>query len=158
MGFLNIINYPYPLRISTRQYLRQKEAFAYKAMLFGLINDLSKFQRLMNHILTDFLRKFLEVYVDDLCVHSWQRMDHLSQLRSIFKKCQLYQLSLNPKKCVFMMRQGKILGHIVSKNGICTDEEKIKVIVNMPKPMLETYKPSWGIVATIGDLFFNMPP
>ena len=33
-----------------------------------------------------------------------------------------------------MVRQGKILGHIVSKNGICTDEEKIKVIVNMPKP------------------------
>ena len=33
-----------------------------------------------------------------------------------------------------MVTQGKILGHFVSKNGICTDEEKIKVIVNMPRP------------------------
>ena len=33
-----------------------------------------------------------------------------------------------------MVRQGKILGHIVSKNGIFTDEEKIEVIVNMPRP------------------------
>ena len=33
-----------------------------------------------------------------------------------------------------MVRQGKILGHIMCKNGICTDEEKIKVIVTMPKP------------------------
>ena len=33
-----------------------------------------------------------------------------------------------------MVRQGKILGHIVSKNGICMDEEKIKVIVTMPRP------------------------
>ena len=33
-----------------------------------------------------------------------------------------------------MVRQGKILGHIVSKNGISTDEEKINVIVQMPRP------------------------
>ena len=33
-----------------------------------------------------------------------------------------------------MVRQGKILGHIVSKNGISTDEEKINIIVQMPRP------------------------
>ena len=32
-----------------------------------------------------------------------------------------------------MVRQGKVLGHIVSKNNICRDEEKIQVIVNMPR-------------------------
>ena len=88
----------------------------------------------MCHIFKDFLKSFLEVYVDNLCVHSQQRMDHLSQLKAIFEKCQLYQLCLIPKKSVFMVRQGKFLGHIVSKNGICTNEEKIKVIVNMPRP------------------------
>ena len=36
-----------------------------------------------------------------------------------------------------MVRKGKILGHIVSKNSICIDEEKIKVIVNMPRPRNE---------------------
>ena len=73
----------------------------------------------------EFLRSFLEVYVDDLCVHSQQRVDHLSQLRAIFENCQLYRLCLNPKKCVFMVRQGKTLGHIVSNNGISMDEENI---------------------------------
>ena len=61
-------------------------------------------------------------------------MDHLSQLRAIFEKCQLYQLFLNLEKHVFMVRQGKILCHIVFKNGICTDEGKIKAFVNMPRP------------------------
>ena len=103
-------------------------------MPFGLTNSPSTFQRLMCHIFKDFLRSFLEVYVDDQCVHSWQMMDHLTQLRSIFKKFQLYRLCLNLEKCVFMVRHGKILGHIVSKNGICTDKEKIKVIMNMPRP------------------------
>ena len=34
-----------------------------------------------------------------------------------------------------MVRQGKILGHIISTNGILTDEEKIKVIVDLPRPI-----------------------
>ena len=33
-----------------------------------------------------------------------------------------------------MVRQGKILGHIVSRNGISTDFEKIKIIVELPRP------------------------
>ena len=34
-----------------------------------------------------------------------------------------------------MVRQGKILGHIVSTNGIATYQEKIKVIVELPQPL-----------------------
>ena len=33
-----------------------------------------------------------------------------------------------------MVRQGKILGHIVSKNGISTDQDKIQVILQLPRP------------------------
>ena len=33
-----------------------------------------------------------------------------------------------------MVRQGKILGHIVSKNRISTDQEKIQVILQLPRP------------------------
>ena len=72
--------------------------------------------------------------MDDLCVHSKKRGDHLSQLQLIFEKCQLYRLCLNPDKCVFMVRQGKILGHVVSKNGISNDEDKIQVILQLPQP------------------------
>ena len=47
-----------------------------------------------------------------------------------------------------MVRQGKILGHTVSKNGICTNEEKIQVIVNMPRPKnakeVQEFMGHWG--------------
>ena len=39
------------------------------------------------------------------------------------------------KKCKFMVRQGKVLGHIVSKNGISTNLDKISVIVEFPRPI-----------------------
>ena len=134
--------------------------FAYRVMPFGLTNAPSTFQRLMFHIFKDFLRNFLEVYVDYLCVHSQKRMDQLSQLKAIFKKCQLYQLYLTTRKCVFLIRQGKILHHIVSKNGICIDKEKIQVIMNMPRP--KNAKEVQAFMGHCGDtnkdLSFNMPP
>ena len=102
-------------------------------MPFGLTNALATFQRLMCHIFKEFLKKLLEVYVDDLCVHSKQRLEHMSQLWAIFEKCHMYRLSLNPEKCAFMVQQGKILGHIVSKNGILTNEEKVSAIAQMVK-------------------------
>ena len=103
-------------------------------MPFGLTNALATFQRLMCHVFRAFLRIFLEVNVDDPCVYSKQRSDHLLQLKLIFEKCRTYRICLNPDKCVFMVRQGKILGHIVSKNGISTDQDKIQVILKLPRP------------------------
>src|SRR5271170_6870742 len=108
--------------------------FAYRVMPFGLTNAPATFQRLMSHAFKEYLRDFLEVYMDDLCIHSGQRSQHIEHLTLIFQKCRLYRICLNPEKCVFMVRQGKILGHIVSKNGISTDFEKIRVIVELPRP------------------------
>ena len=53
--------------------------FAFKRMPFGLINVPVTFQRLMNHAFREFLMQFLEVFLDDLCVHSsWK--EHLECL------------------------------------------------------------------------------
>ena len=71
-------------------FATKQGTFAYRVMPFGLSNAPYTFQRFMCHIFKDFLKSFLEVYVDDLCVHFWERMDHLSQLKAIFEKCQLY--------------------------------------------------------------------
>ncbi|MCO5567826.1 hypothetical protein L7F22_021522 [Adiantum nelumboides] len=109
--------------------------FAYKVMPFGLTNAPATFQRLMSHAFKEYLNIFLEVYMDDLCVHSSIRADHFEHLKKVFEKCRLYRICLNPEKCIFMARRGKILGHIVSKNGIATDMDKIHVIADLPRPM-----------------------
>ena len=44
--------------------------FAYRVVTFGLTNAPATFQRLMCHIFKEFLKKILDMYVDDLCVHS----------------------------------------------------------------------------------------
>src|SRR5271155_3870643 len=73
--------------------------------------------------------------MDDLCVHSGDQTEHITHLKKVLVQCQIYRIFLNPEKCKFMVRQGKILGHIVSKNSISTDLDKINVIVELPRPL-----------------------
>ena len=87
--------------------------YEYLVMPFGLTNAPATFQRLMSHAFKEYLRVFLEIFMNDLCVHSLSRVDHIEHLRLVFEKCRVYRICLNPDKCKLMVRQGKILGHIV---------------------------------------------
>ena len=109
--------------------------FAYRVMPFGLTNAPATFQRLMSHAFKEYLIIFLEIFMDDLCVHSNEREERITHLQQVLK-CRVYRICLNSDKCKFMVRQGKILGHIVfSRNDISIDADKIAVIVELPRPI-----------------------
>ena len=48
--------------------------------------------------------------------------------------CQRYQITLNLKKCVFLVPFGNLLGHVVCKQGLMVDPAKIMVILNLEAP------------------------
>jgi hypothetical protein len=52
---------------------------------------------------------------------SKERKDHISHLKIVFERCRKYGISLNPKKSIFGIDKGKLLGHIVSEGGIYVD-------------------------------------
>ena len=74
------------------------------------------------------------VYLEDITIFSKRREEHAFHLRQIFERYRKYGISLNPKKCVFVVTEGKLLGHIVSKKGISIDPERIKAIEQIPLP------------------------
>jgi len=55
-------------------------------------------------------------------------------LRKVFERLRKYQLKLNPAKCVFGARSGKLLEFIVSEKGIEVDPDKVRAIQEMPSP------------------------
>ena len=74
--------------------------FAYRFMPFGLTNAPVTFQRVMNHTFREHLRNFLKVYMDDLCVHSKSRTDHIIHLIKVFlRNVELFYICLNLEKC-----------------------------------------------------------
>lgn len=60
--------------------------------------------------------------------------EHLECLDRVIKRLKECNLKLNPKKCKFLQRTVKYVGHIVSENGVEADPEKIDKIVNWPTP------------------------
>eukprot|EP00253_Pinus_taeda_P031606 PITA_31606 len=108
--------------------------YAYKKMPFGLINAGATFQRAMDMEFKGLINKSVVVYLDDIIVFSNKRSNHLHNLKQIFECCRRYGISLNPKKSFFALNQGKLLGFIVSKDGIYIDSDRIKEISDIPFP------------------------
>ena len=103
-------------------------------MPFGLINVGATFQRAMDIDFRGLIGRSAVVYLDDITIFSKRREEHAFHIKQIFERCQKYGISLNPKKCVFVVTEGKLLGHVVSKKGISIDPKRIKAIEQIPLP------------------------
>jgi hypothetical protein len=104
--------------------------FAYRKLPFGLKNAGATFQRAMSYAFHD-IKHIVQPYLDDLPTHSMHRVDHPTHLKAIFVRCRFYRIRLNPHKCVFCMEFGRLLGFIVSRQGIQVDPIKVEVILNL---------------------------
>lgn len=108
--------------------------FEYNRMPFGLANAPATYQRLMENCLGDLNLNICFIYLDDLIVFSKTFEEHVKRLQSIFQCIRENNLKLSPKKCQFFMDKVKYVGHVVSKNGIEPDPDKIEKVVNWPRP------------------------
>nr|GEY64749.1 reverse transcriptase domain-containing protein [Tanacetum cinerariifolium] len=108
--------------------------FAYRRMPFGLCNAPSTFQRCMLAIFHDMVEKMMEVFMDDFLVFGNSFENCLSRLDKMLQRCEDTNLSLNWEKSHFMVKEGIVLGHKISKNGIEVDRAKVDVIAKLPHP------------------------
>lgn len=104
------------------------ELYERLVMPFGLTNAPNTFMRLMNHILEDFIGRFVVVYSDDILVYSRNLNEDEEHLRSVLVTLRKEMLYANFKKCSFCLHRIMFLGFVVSKQGIEVDEEKVSVI------------------------------
>ncbi|CAN6679349.1 unnamed protein product [Malus baccata var. baccata] len=108
--------------------------FAYRRMPFGLCNAPATFQRCMISIFSDYVEKIIEIFMDDFSVFG-NSFDHcLNNLILILKRCVETNLVLNWEKCHFMVKQGIVLGHIISEKGIEVDKSKVDLVRHLPSP------------------------
>ncbi|KAJ9551837.1 LOW QUALITY PROTEIN: hypothetical protein OSB04_015882 [Centaurea solstitialis] len=105
--------------------------FPFRMMPFGLCNAPATFPHSMMAIFTDMIEDTIEVFMDDFSVIG-------SSFEKIWKKslvrCETHDLVLNWETCHFMVQEGIVLGHLVSKRGLEVDKAKLEVIEQLPEP------------------------
>jgi hypothetical protein len=105
--------------------------YCYTNMPFGLRNVGATYQRCMNYVFGEHIGRTVEAYVDDIVVKTRKASDLLSDLEATFRCLKAKSVKLNPKKCVFGVPRGMLLGFIVPERGIEANPEKIAAITNM---------------------------
>ncbi|RVX07722.1 Retrovirus-related Pol polyprotein from transposon opus [Vitis vinifera] len=85
-------------------------------------------------IFSDMVERIMEVFMDDITVYGSSYQKCLLHLEAVLQRCIEKDLVLNWEKCHFMVQQGIVLGHIISKNGIEVDKAKVELIVKLPPP------------------------
>ncbi|GKB40180.1 reverse transcriptase domain-containing protein, partial [Tanacetum coccineum] len=108
--------------------------FAYRRMPFGFCNAPGTFQRCMMAIFYDMIEETMEVFMDDFSFFRDSFSSCLSYLDKMLKRCEDTNLVLNWEKCHFMVKEGIVLGHKISKSGIEVDKAKVDVIAKLPHP------------------------
>jgi len=119
-------------------FATRKGHYEFNRMPFGLSGAPFTFQRLMQTVLKDESWEKCLIYLDDVIIFGRNFEDHCKNLNVVLEKIEKAGLKLSAKKCSFFLPRIKYLGHIISSNGIETDNEKINDIKNWPKPATVT--------------------
>lgn len=105
-----------------------------KRLPMGLKISPSAFSRVMTVAMSGLTYEKCFIYLDDLVIFGRNMESHNKNLMDVFERLRKVNLKLNPSKCQFLKMELLYLGHIVSKDGILPDPNKIKVIENYPIP------------------------
>ena len=92
------------------------------------MNAGATFQRAMDITFSEENDKFVVIYLDDITVFFELDEQHINHLEQVFQKCKKFGVSLNPKKSHFALEHGKLLRHILSKEGIRIDPSRVETI------------------------------
>ena len=76
-------------------------------------------------IFHDMVEDFVEVFMDDFSVFGESFELFLINFDSILARCEETNLVLNWEKCHFLVREGIVLGHKVSKSGLEVYKAKV---------------------------------
>eukprot|EP00795_Rhopilema_esculentum_P001596 gene1596-16053_t len=113
-------------------FLSRWGRFCFNRLPYGISTGSEQFQRCMGEKLEGL--EGVEVLTDDIIVHRANQQQHDQRLRVVLNKLVEANITLNLKKCEFNVKSVKVLGHVISSNGISADPSKVNAITSMQKP------------------------
>ena len=108
--------------------------YEFLVMPFGLCNALATFQALMNDVLRPYLRRFVLVFFDNILIYNSSWAEHLQHVAIVLNELRAHRLHLKRSKCSFGATSVAYLGHVISKDGVAMDADKVAAVAAWPQP------------------------
>ena len=118
-------------------------SFKWLRMPMGLSNSPPTFQSLMEIVLSKLIWKTVVPYLDDCIIFAATPDEHIRRIREVLVRFRAANLKINPLKCEFFRTKVQFLGHVISKDGLQVDPEKIAAVKQFPVPAIQTHVKSF---------------
>ena len=115
-------------------FLTHHGLFIYNVMPFGLCNAPATFQRLMERVLGTLIRRGVLVYIDDVLIYAETPEQLIEILSTVLQLLIQAGLKCKASKCSLFTESLSYLGHVVSRDGIKYDPNKLEKIKLWPRP------------------------
>ncbi|GJZ63941.1 hypothetical protein Tco_0620362 [Tanacetum coccineum] len=108
----------------------EERVYCHTHMPKGLKNSVATLQRMMDKVLIEKKGRNVEVYLEEKVIKNKSEQDLVQDVEETLYKLQRVNMNLDSNKCAFRMEEGKLLGYVVTLEGIKADPGKVKVIVH----------------------------
>ena len=129
-------------QIEVEESSRKKTAFTthvgffyYICLHFGLTNTPAFFQRLLEHVLWDYIGKYVILYIDGILIFNASFEDHLSHVVQVLQTLREAYLKVWTNKCKFAWNSVKFLGRLITPEEIGPNKRNIEVVTFFPTPV-----------------------
>lgn len=112
----------FKIAFQTHPFQTHHGQFEFNVMAFGLTGAPATFLSVMNATLSDFLRKFVLVFFDDIQIYSNNYEDHIKHVSLVLQRLKEHNWQVKLSKCDFAQQSIAYLGHIISAAGVATDQ------------------------------------
>ena len=110
--------------------------YKFKRLPFAVSSTQDVFQAVMSDIFKDI--EGVEVVVDDLLIWGENEAQHDERLRKVLKRACQRNLKLNKDKSQLKLNEIHYIGHVLNKDGLKPDPEKVKAICMMKSPEIKS--------------------
>lgn len=129
--------------------------YRYLRLPFGITSASEVFSKRLQEFFKDL--PGVECLVDDILVHGENVSEHDENLVRMLERCRQIGLKLNKDKVELRVPEVKYVGHVIGRDGLKVDPEKVRAIVNMPEPTdVQSVRRFLGLVQYVSKFIPNL--
>lgn len=102
--------------------------YEYTVVPFGLTNAPAAFMNIMNDVFSDFVDKFVMVYLDDILIFSDSWEEHVKHIRLVLERLRKHKLYAKISKCKFGVQEADYLGFVLRAGKLAMNPNKTRAI------------------------------